>query len=178
MKYEFYTDGAATMKRVNGEYRRGAGGWAWALIKDDEVFCEDYDCATGTTNNRMELLAIFGALNAYYCFFKTDKPDTIYINSDSAYCVNIYTQWAKGWEANGWTRGKKKEPIENVDLIKETWELIKKINTGFTTIEFVKVKGHAGNKWNDYVDKLAVESKTNLTGKMDKDFCNFIRPVY
>jgi hypothetical protein len=30
--YSYWTDGAASMNKVNGEYIREAGGWAWALI--------------------------------------------------------------------------------------------------------------------------------------------------
>ena len=30
-----YTDGAATMKCVNGEYQRENGGWAWAAIDEN-----------------------------------------------------------------------------------------------------------------------------------------------
>ena len=31
-----YSDGAATMKCVNGEYQRGNGGWAWAAIDEND----------------------------------------------------------------------------------------------------------------------------------------------
>ena len=36
MIYNFWTDGAATMKKDDsGNYIREAGGWAWALVCDN-----------------------------------------------------------------------------------------------------------------------------------------------
>ena len=146
-----YTDGAATMKCINGEYTRENGGWAWAAIDDnDNLIKADFGGGSNTTNNRMELMAILNALRT----FKKDL--TIY--SDSAYCVNMLKPggWIYGWERNGWARGKKHEPIENLEIIKEIWGYLG------NNIEFIKIKGHAcGDDWNAFVDKLAVEGKTN-----------------
>lgn len=146
-----YTDGAATIKCINGEYQRENGGWAWAAIdENDNLIKADFGGKENTTNNYMELMAILNALRT----FKKDL--TIY--SDSAYCVNMLKPggWIYGWERNRWTRGKKHEPIENLEIIKEIWGYLG------NNIEFIKVKGHAcDDDWNAFVDKLAVEGKTN-----------------
>ena len=148
---KIYSDGAATMKCIDGEYQRGNGGWAWAAINNDELIKADYDHQETTTNNRMELTAILMALKAY----KNERNIDIY--SDSAYCVNMLKEkgWIYSWANNNWTRGKKHEPIENIDIIKQIYEYLQNGN-----ISFYKVTGHSINKWNNFVDKLAVEGKT------------------
>lgn len=162
MIYEYYTDGACTLTKTSAGYDKGPGGWAFALVKDDKVQYSQALPLIHTTNNEAELSAIYRALLHYVTHFYSEETcDKVKIYSDSAYCINIYTQWIKNWEANGWRRGKKKEPIENLDIIKMTWELLKKLNEGFHSVEFIKVPGHAGNKFNEYVDKLAVEAKSS-----------------
>lgn len=165
MIYEYYTDGACTLTKTSAGYDKGPGGWAFALVKDNKVQCSQALPLMHTTNNEAELSAIYRALLHYVTHFYSEETcDKVKIYSDSAYCINIYTQWIKNWEANGWCRGKKKEPIENLDIIKMTWELLKKLNEGFREVEFVKVIGHSGNKFNEIVDKLAVEAKSAAMG--------------
>lgn len=157
MKYEYYTDGAATMKKVNGEYVRVAGGWSFVKTVDGEVVRFANGGAPATTNNAMELYAIYAALREFSLSERECATCVIY--TDSAYSLNIYTQWVSGWERNGWVRGQKKEPIQNLSIIKPTWELINKLRNNFCNIEFVKVKGHDGNKYNEQADQLAVWGK-------------------
>lgn len=151
-----FTDGSATMIKVNGEYMRGAGGSAFAVVSEDlnEVYHSDSQHFDNTTNNHCELYAILMALK--YCHENySGRP--IEIRSDSAYCVNMLKSggWVYGWEKNGWTRGKKHEPIENLEIIQKIYRYL--LNDDVT---FVKVKGHSGNNdWNDFVDKLAVAAK-------------------
>lgn len=155
-KIVIFTDGAASMNLVNGEYQRGNGGSAMAIINDKEEI--EYSASKhfyNTTNNYCELYAILMALS--YCSVNYSKDNIFEINSDSAYCVNMLKEngWIYSWAKNGWTRGKKREPIENLELIKQIWNYMQELN-----IKFVKIKGHSGNKdWNDYVDKLAVKAK-------------------
>lgn len=153
MAIRIYTDGAATMKKINGEYIRENGGWSFAYeIEGTDKIKVYYGGKALTTNNEMELTAIAEALS----LLKSCKENII-ICSDSAYCINIYTQWAKIWENNGWTRrGGKHKPIENLEIIKKTWNLMKEIPVNIT---FEKVKGHSGNKMNDIVDSFAVKGK-------------------
>lgn len=176
MIYKYYTDGAATMKKINGEYIRGAGGWAWARV--DSETNKILEIASGhidnTSNNAMELNAIYQALGHYITHYYSNKTyDTVKIYSDSAYCVNMLKVggWVYSWSRNNWTRGKKHEPIENLDLIKEIYEILIKLREGFKEVEFVKVIGHSGNELNDYVDQLAVEEKEGIIrGKRIKQF--------
>lgn len=157
--FKIYTDGAATMRKVNGEYVREAGGWGYVILDgNDNEFMSAYGGENMTTNNAMELTAIRNGLRRFLTFGETGKTVAVY--SDSAYCVNIFTSWINGWKANGWTRGKKHEPIENVEIIKEIDTILEGIKRRFCSVEFVKVRGHAGDKWNEVCDKLAVRGKT------------------
>lgn len=148
-----YTDGACSGNP-------GPGGYAVVFLYDNED--RNYSLTGGekeTTNNRMELTAILTALremdNQSGNFFQENF--TIY--SDSAYCVNMCNDWIKGWANNGWTRGKKKEPILNLDIIQQIYNLLVKLDGRY---EIIKVQGHFGNKGNEYADKLAVAAKNKV----------------
>jgi ribonuclease HI len=157
MIYEFYTDGACTLNCNNGKYSKGPGGWAWALIKDNEVTDWKSGGSPKTTNNEQELTAIMEALS--YACKNTTQCDVVRIFSDSAYCINIFTQWINGWKANGWTRGKRHEPIENLEVIKTIYEMVFSLENSFIAVEWVKVKGHSNDEFNNFVDQKAVEAK-------------------
>ena len=152
------------MRKVNGEYVREAGGWAYVILDENEKeICGGFSGNPCTTNNEMELTAIKQGLQRFLTFGFRGKG--IAIHSDSAYCINIFTQWIEGWKNNGWTRGKKHEPIENLELIKEIYTLIQECKRCFCEVYFVKVKGHAGDYWNEKVDAMAVHGKLNAGGE-------------
>lgn len=157
-KVSIWTDGASSMKKVNGEYIRGAGGAGFAVIENGKITHFKAKDFSKTTNNHCELYAIKMALDYFLQHYS--REDELEINSDSAYCINMLKEngWVYSWEKNGWTRGKKHEPIENLELIKEIFDLLKKVK-----VEFIKIKGHSGNWANDFVDKLAVNAKKNCS---------------
>lgn len=161
MVFKYYTDGACTLKNENGVYSKGPGGWAYARIQDGKITARSSGGFKNTTNNEQELVAIMEALIDAE---RTSIPgDEIEIYSDSAYSINIYTQWIKNWERNGWTRGKKHEPIENLFIIRNTYDLIKRLEEQFIKVTFIKVKGHSTDEFNQYVDALAVEMKIKMS---------------
>lgn len=87
-KYQAFTDGAATMRKINGEYVREAGGWAYLILHDNEQITQSYGGEPSTSNNAMELTAI---LNALQFFDNLNLQGAEFeINSDSAYCINIF----------------------------------------------------------------------------------------
>ena len=93
-KYSYYTDGAATMINKKGKYLREAGGWAFILLKDGEKYSNASGGCPTTTNNEMELYAIYASMKDFSRFCR--PGDEIEIHSDSGYCINIFTQWVKG----------------------------------------------------------------------------------
>lgn len=154
-----YTDGAATMRQINGEYLRSNGGAAMAIVDDNnEIIYSDSKGFRNTTNNHCELYAIFMVLDYFSTNYSNENILEIY--SDSAYCVNMLKEngWIYSWVKNGWTRGKKHEPIENLELIKNIWNLMQGIK-----VKFIKVKGHSEDKFNEYVDRLAVKAKEEIS---------------
>lgn len=141
---EIYTDGACSGNP-------GPGGWGAVLLYgDNKKEISGYE--PNTTNNRMELLAIIKGLEALKV---TGWNVTIY--SDSAYAVNAFNNnWIENWQRNGW-KNSKKEDVANRDLWQRLLELMRLNN-----VKLVKVKGHAGDKWNERCDELATnEIKIN-----------------
>ena len=69
---------------------------------------------------------------------------------DSQYVLKGSTEWLQGWKRKNWksTSG----PVKNMELWEQIDSLISKLK-----IKWTWVKGHAGNKYNEIVDKLAVE---------------------
>ncbi len=131
-----YTDGACSGNP-------GPGGWGSILMYKDKMK-EICGGKKDTTNNVMELTAVIEALKMLK--FKCN----VKLYSDSAYVVNAFNQkWIYGWMKNGW-KNSNKEPVKNKELWEELYSLTKIHN-----VEFIKVKGHADNKYNNRCDELA-----------------------
>ena len=132
-----YTDGACSGNP-------GPGGWAAILCYkgQEKVLCGG---EKETTNNRMELTAALKALEVL------KEPCRVTLKSDSRYLVDAVTRgWAKGWRAKGWMRNAK-EPAKNPEL----WEaLLQQLERH--QVEFIWIKGHAEDPYNDRCDRLAV----------------------
>lgn len=132
-----YTDGACSGNP-------GVGGYCAILICEGvEKVISGYE--KETTNNRMELLAVIKGLSAlkYKCSVK--------VYSDSAYVVNAFQNgWLNEWINNGWKTADKKL-VKNLDLWQQLVLLLEQ-----HLVQFIKVKGHADNPYNNRCDKIAV----------------------
>lgn len=143
-----YTDGACS---GNGG-PNSKGGFGVVVVGDDGQIIKVYHKhCENTTNNREELKAILWAM---WNYGNKTNPPTVY--SDSAYCVNSLTNWVWGWMKNGWTKSDG-GPVQNADIMSTFVELWR---AGYQ-INLVKVKGHAGNVYNEMADKLAT-GKTQI----------------
>ena len=149
--YEIYCDGA-----VSGNGKDNApGGWAYVILKDGRLVSQNSGAEIGTTNQRMELTA---ALRACEEIEAMNGFATVKLYSDSAYFIRCFKEnWWKNWRANGW-KNSKKEPVANQDL----WEKLIFFFMKAPGYDFIKVKGHAGNQYNEMVDKLAVAAKESV----------------
>jgi hypothetical protein len=77
------------------------------------------------------------------------------IFSDSAYLINCCkAAWWKTWARNGW-KNSKKQPVANQDL----WERLIPYFKDTEHFTFTKVKGHAGDRYNEQVDGMAVRAR-------------------
>ena len=100
---EIFSDGACAGNP-------GPGGYGMILRygkreKELSGYCPD------TTNNRMELMAVIGGLEAL------SRPSRVRIVTDSNYVFKGSTTWINGWQKRNWVTSRK-EPVLNRDL----WE--------------------------------------------------------
>lgn len=138
-----YTDGACSGNP-------GVGGWGAVLIYN-KVEKRISGAEGDTTNNRMELLAV---INGLECL---KEPCKVTVYSDSAYTVNAFLKgWVYEWERSGWKKADK-SPVLNTDL----WQRLLSL-TRIHRVEFIKVKGHADNEYNNICDKLATDAVKNF----------------
>ena len=134
-----YTDGAYSSSR-------NQGGWAFVVVQNNEVIYKEYDGLINTTNNRMEIMGVLKALD---WINKNSIPLPIKIYADSMYVIGTLTL---NWKMK-----------KNIDL----WQiLIPLVNKD---IEYLHVKGHDGNKFNEECDKWAVFGSNLLNCKNDKE---------
>ena len=137
-KILIYTDGACSGNP-------GPGGWG-AILMYKEHKKEISGGEKETTNNIMEITAVINALKQLKKPYKFD----VEVYSDSAYVVNAFNKgWIYNWVKNNW-KTSSKEPVKNKELWQQLYELIKEIN-----VEFIKVKGHSDNEFNNRCDELA-----------------------
>lgn len=140
-----YTDGAC-------KGNPGPGGWGALLIAGgrEKELCGG---ESATTNNRMELTAVIRALEAL------NAPCEVDLHTDSQYVKNGIETWIHGWKRNGWKTSDKK-PVKNADLWQELDVLAARHR-----IDWLWVKGHAGDPGNERADALANRGIDEIQGK-------------
>jgi len=129
-----YTDGAC-------DPNPGPGGWGVLLRygnREETLSGSEPD----TTNNRMELTAAIQAIRAL------NRPCRIILNTDSDYLKKGITEWMPAWKARHWRR--KEGKLANVELWQELDALLQSHQ-----VEWRWVRAHAGNPYNQRVDRLA-----------------------
>lgn len=134
---DIYTDGACSGNP-------GPGGWAAVLLWNG---CERGICGRkyATTNNEMELTALYEALKLI-----NNNGMHLRIYTDSKYvCECISKKWVFSWIKTGQIR---KRP--NAELWLNVVEQLNRF-----TYTFHWVKGHAGNKYNEMCDRMAVQQR-------------------
>lgn len=136
-----FTDGSADNLR-EPHY----GGAAFVIIdpKKDEIIEQYSEGFRNVTNNQMELHAIIQAMKTL--------PDnsTCGIFTDSKY--SIYVLDHKTCTFN-----------KNMEYIQEFRDTVEMKNIKY---QFKWIRGHQGNKWNEYVDKLANDAFTKMGGRL------------
>ena len=151
-----YTDGAC----INNP---GPGGYGVVLLYGDRR----KELSGGfrhTTNNRMEVMAAIVGLQAlkHRCKIK--------LHTDSKYLQQgINLGWAEKWRSKGW---KKKDRTRlNWDL----WDRLLK-ECARHDVEFLWVRGHAGNKENERCDILSVQAAQGKDLPVDRLFEDPVPP--
>lgn len=144
-KVEIYADGAC-------KGNPGPGGWgAWLRYNGREK--ELFGGEMLTTNNRMELTAVIRALEAL------TRHCEVRLHTDSQYVQKGISEWIHGWKKRGWKTADK-QPVKNDDLWKRLDELAQQHQ-----VEWIWVKGHAGDVGNERADNLANRGVESLQKK-------------
>jgi len=136
---EIFTDGGC---RPNP----GVGAWAAILLWKGHMR-ELTGSERGTTNNRMEMMAVIKGLGAIK---KPNQKITVY--TDSKYVQQGITSWIKKWKKNGW-KTTQNTPVKNEDLWKKMDRLL-----GEHDVTFRWIKGHNDNPLNERADALCTQS--------------------
>lgn len=137
---------------TDGGYRPkfGVGAWGYLIINTaNNKAIGRSEAILKTTNNRMEMSAVVEALSSF------QKPMRVHLISDSQYTIKSCSIWMKKWKAEGWA--KKDGELKNVDILKKLDQLL-----SIHKVTFEWVKGHSGNKGNDYVDTILNRAMNNL----------------
>jgi ribonuclease HI len=96
-----------------------------------------------TTNNRMELTAAIEALESL------KRSCGVTLHTDSQYLRGGVTGWLDTWKRNGWRTSDRKR-VKNEDL----WRRLDAA-AGRHDVDWLWVKGHAGDEHNERADRLA-----------------------
>ncbi|TAK56918.1 ribonuclease HI [Patescibacteria group bacterium] len=137
----------------------GPGGWGAVIIfpeKNNEIKNLKFKVIelggrdSKTTNNRMELSAVLGALK----FLSTGAECTIV--TDSKYVLEGMTKWVHGWQKKNWMTADKK-PVANQDL----WQALLLASEG-KKISWHRVDGHQGVAGNERCDVIATSFADNI----------------
>ena len=128
-----FTDGGCDSKRD------GLGAWAHMIVdmQNPDVAGIQTGVFLGTTNNRMEMLAVIKALEEV----EIGRPIRVVL--DSEYVAKGCTEWLRNWKRRGW-KTFSGTPVMNRDL----WERLDSL-CSIHNIQFQTVKGHSGHKENE-----------------------------
>lgn len=133
---EIYTDGAC---RGNP----GPGSYAVIILKDGNTINKIAGHRENTTNNEMELGAIYVAVLEV----KRLNATVATIYTDSKYAINSLTKWSYGWRKNRWFT-KEGNPVKNQHILRKLVLMLDELD-----ITFIHVPGHSGHKYNEIADE-------------------------
>ena len=158
MALDIYTDGGCSGNP-------GPGGWAWVMVQTTleggSIIAEGYGGEKGTTNNRMELLAVISALKAYKEKAAAGDqgskiPRQLTVHTDSQYVQKGITEWITKWKKNSWKTSDKK-PVKNQDL----WLELDALNSELS-VSWEWVRGHAGDFYNERCDSMTQKAISDI----------------
>ena len=141
---QLYTDGCCLINP------NGPGGIGVAILENDNYITHISKGYKSTTNNRMELRAIIEALK--YLKENNKTSEQIEVFTDSKMSVSCITgEWQKH---------------SNLDL----WQQYDELAQLFSNLSISWVKGHNGNKWNEYCGSIAGQAANDINLIEDTGF--------
>ncbi len=141
---KLFTDGGC-------EPNPGEAGSGMALYRNNTLETLWYGLYTPQgTNNTAEL----NALNQALIQAKKEQDSgmtKVVIFCDSKYAIQCITQWAEGWQKNGWKRAGGE--IKNLSLIQE---IFKRYQILKSFVQILHVNGHVGVEGNELADRMSI----------------------
>lgn len=147
-EYSIYTDGSCKWSK---NPKNNHGGWAFVAISHADEATENF-YRSGfeqgpQTNQTMEMFAVLNALRYVKEFGLRTNPVTIY--TDSMYVIGGMVSQFRHQVAEGIITPPNKE----------IWLLLHRHAERCRRLKFQHVKGHAGNVWNEYCDRMASKAR-------------------
>lgn len=129
---------------VDGSFKNGRASWAFAVIKDGAVISEAAGIITDKEINKGHQIGgeCAAVINALKWAAKNNKSLIVYYDYVGLknWIADLINPRHRPWARNrSYTEAYRRFCLNHKNHIKK----------------FIKVKGHSGNKWNEYVDKLA-----------------------
>lgn len=153
-----YTDGGSRNHgNKAGQHVKADDKAAWAyLIKYGKYSTSDTGAEYGSTNNRMEIMALKKALERIITANLQNEKTLAIL--DSKYVLDSLNKgWLSNWQKNNWKTANGQE-VKN----KELWQEILRLLPQFKHITFKWTKGHADDPGNVFVDKLLNETMDKM----------------
>jgi len=148
-KFIIYTDGGCSKNNS----KNCLGAYAYLIISGNNVIDRECCKVTDTTNNRMELMGAISGMNRlklkYYLAWKNLKSVECKIITDSQYLSNGYNNYLQSWTKNNWIKSNGQKVL-NIDL----WKQIAELSPEFLRLEFLWIRGHAYDLYNNEVDAM------------------------
>jgi ribonuclease HI len=153
--FNIWTDGAC---RVHTDK---LGSWAFTIVdRDNTILHTQSGYKQHTTSPAMELTAVVKAVD--YALQILPHGEII-VHSDSEVVTKGITEWIHSWKKNSWRTSSGKS-VRNKPLWKHLDHL-----TEVVDVNFKWVKGHAGTKYNEMVDKMCTAALKRYDNKRKKN---------
>jgi ribonuclease HI len=137
---KLYTDGACSGNP-------GPGGWAYIVLDSNN---EEY-IASGfkeeTTNNEMELMAVFKGL--FFVKSILNSKEQVQIFTDSKYISNAINGWIYNWKRHAWKTSTGAD-VSHKDVWISLFPIVME-----NKVKAIWVKGHASDAYNSRCDSIA-----------------------
>lgn len=146
-----YTDGSCiSYKNPATRLKKGHGGWAFCIVADhggSNIYRHGFMHAP-QTNNTAELMAVLEALR--WIWHAKLEDQHFLIRPDSTYVINGMISGWRHVAAETNFKGEKNGRL---------WRSLHLYAERIRHLKFLHVKGHAGNKYNDFCDRIAVNAR-------------------
>lgn len=146
---------------IDGSFSCGVGGWAVAVVDGEEVHYTEVESGKVPTSYSSEMEGFILALKLSISVF--ESLGTLHVHTDSQAIIDGYQERVINFSEN------ENRSIGNIktNSDKARWKYVRSLVSG-TRINFIKVKSHSGNVFNDLVDRLAKNARTNQTNWVER----------